>query len=147
MVRDDSERQGYLAAVDVHDHFLEAPRFEDDVAAVLERDLALGDPHVHVRDVRLERLPALDPAEDGMVQQGLTGERLQQGVEITGQQSVEERHRHQLGAAPLLQQSLQRPRAEQLRRPRHALSVFPRAAAGTVRDQVGSSVPACSATM
>ncbi len=112
-------------AVEVQDHLLEAAGREDDVLDVLDRDVVLREPALHLGDEGLELRDTPDPSPDRVVHDRLIRERVDQGVELAGRQPVEERHSQQLGPPPLLQQALQGRRTEQLRHPRHAASLIP----------------------
>ena len=95
---------------------------------VLDGDIVLREPALHLDDEGLELRNAPDPAPDRVVHDRLVGERVDQRIELAGRQPVEERHSQQLGPAPLVQQALQGRRTEQLWRPRHPASLvtFPR---------------------
>jgi hypothetical protein len=113
--------------VEVKNHLLKAASLEDDVLKVLDRGVALREPLPRVGKERLERLRALDASAYRVVHLGLARERLEQRIGLPRKQAVEVGHGDKLLAPPLIEQSLQNRRTEQLGHPRHATSVpYPR---------------------
>ena len=93
----------------MQNHLLEAASLGDDVLNVLDRDVALPEPRLRVREVRLEGPRALDASADRVVQLGLAGERLEQRIGLPGQQTFEVGHGYKLVPPPLIEQSLAAP--------------------------------------
>jgi hypothetical protein len=89
------DRPGFTVEVD--DHLPNAAALGvDSVVDVLNRRVACREPRVGFGHVLSERPRALDASADRMVKLGLAGERLNQGVGLTGHQTGEERHGDEL---------------------------------------------------
>ena len=109
--------------VDVDDDLLEPARMRDQEVDVLDVDVALRHPGPGVGGIAPERGLAPDPPAHRMVHLGHAGERLDERVDLTGHQPVEERHRAHALALVLLEDLLERGSGEQLGRPGHATSI------------------------
>ena len=124
-VGDDRDRKldSPRLTIEVQDHLLKAASLGNDMLDILDRDVAPSYPRVHLGDERLERSRALDASAHRVVQLRLAGERLDQRIGLPGHQTVEVRHRLELVQPPLLLESRERRRREQLGDERHPTSV------------------------
>jgi hypothetical protein len=109
--------------IEVDDHLLEPARPHDHVVDVVDRHAPLREPGLSLGDERLERSRAPDASAHGVVVHRLAGERPHERIGLPGHQAVVVGHRVEPLPLPLLLQSRQRRRGEQLGRPRHWTSV------------------------
>jgi hypothetical protein len=72
---------------EVNNVLLNSVAVHNDAVDLLDRDLAFLEPCVDCSDVRSKRPHALDPPADRIVQLGLAGERADQRVGLTGEQT------------------------------------------------------------
>jgi hypothetical protein len=91
----------------------------DHVLDILDRHVAPDEPRVHFGDERLKGSGALDASAHGVVQLGFGGERLDQRTGLPGHQPREVGQSYKLLMPPLLLESREHRRREQLGDPRH----------------------------
>src|SRR5215207_6262309 len=110
-------------AVEVEDDLFDPARLRDEEVDVLDLDVAFRQPGGHIGDEAPKRGFALDAPAYRVMHLWHAREGLEERVDLSGHQAVEEGHRSEALMPVLVQDPLQRGSGEQLRRKRHATSI------------------------
>src|SRR5215216_181613 len=110
-------------AVEVEHDLFDPARIRDEEVDVLDIDIAFRQPGGRIGDEAPKRAFALDAPAYRVMHLWHTRERLEERVDLSGHQAVEEGHRSEALMPVLVQDPLQRGSGEQLRRKRHATSI------------------------